>query len=127
MECPIVLRNTSNGRKRGIKQCPDWLIEAQRGPPGPKFKALSVFQLLSMRLENLAGSSALRARHISAISSDRWSPSHIDLVPGCPSDLRPKNPPSCATTSCIVRSDGGWAGGGFLVTKNIIACNCASS
>ena len=41
-----------------------------------------------------AGSSPLNRRHISVMSSNRCRPSHMDLVPGWPSLLRPKKPPS---------------------------------
>src|SRR5579884_51925 len=52
------------------------------------------------------------------MSSKRWSPSHSDFVPGSPSPLRPRKPPSEATICMACRSDGGSAGvTGFFVRR----------
>src|SRR6202049_4331957 len=51
------------------------------------------------------------------MSSIRWRPRHRVWVPGSPSDLRARKPPSWAMERVIARSEGGCSGGGLRVSK----------
>src|SRR5919109_266533 len=50
-------------------------------------------------------------KYIAAKSSKRCRPNHVVCVPGSPSLLRPRNPPSEATIRTASRRLGGCAGG----------------
>jgi hypothetical protein len=61
------------------------------------------------------GYAVRKLRNAAVMSSIRWRPRHKVWVPGSPSDLRARKPPSWAMERIIWRSEGGCSGGGALL------------
>ena len=82
----------------------------------------------SILLDTAIYVASMMTRHIAAMSSSRWIPSHKVCVPGSPSPLRPRKPPRPATPRIASRRVGGILGAiRFLVVNTISAFHSSSS